>query len=85
MYIEDKRVMANTTYGELLEGECFIVEDYIKEEEILCIKVCIFDDCDNPCYYAVVLETGSELLLNDDTVISKDTPVAKVNARITFW
>lgn len=84
MYIEDNRTKTNTTFGKLIEGECFVATDY-NHEEVLCIKVCVYDDCDNPCYYAVILGTGSELITYDDTAISKDTPVAKVNAKTIFW
>ena len=84
MYIEDNRTRTNTTFDELTEGECFVATDY-NHEEVLCIKVCIYDDCDNPCYYAVVLNTGSELITDDDMPIFRDTPVAKVNVKVTFW
>lgn len=84
MYIEDNRIQTNTTFGELREGECFVATD-CNNEEVFCMKICLFDDCSNPCYYAIVLDGGRELVVYNDTIISKDTPVAKVNAQITVW
>lgn len=84
MYIEDNRTGTNTIFGELVVGECFVATDH-NHEEVLCVKVCIYNDCGNPCYYAVVLRTGNELITYDDTPISYVTPVTKVNAKIIFW
>jgi hypothetical protein len=84
MYIVDNRTKTNATFGELIEGDCFVATDY-NNEEVFCMKVCLYDDCSDPFYCAVVLETGAELITNEDTSISKDTPVTKVNAKVTFW
>lgn len=79
MYIEDKRVMANDTFGKLQDGDCFVFEDC--DEEIFCMKVCTFDEKDNEHFKAINLDSGVEIA----TYIDGDTPVQKVNARITIW
>ena len=79
MYIEDKRVKAYDTFGKLCEGDCFtIVEEY---EEVTCMKVSVFDEKDNEYFKAVNLKNGVEIAVDLDD----DTPVQKVNARITIW
>ena len=79
MYIEDKRVMANDTFGKLRDGDCFaIVDDY---EEVICMKVCTFDEKDSEQFKAINLDSGVEIAVDLDD----DTPVQKVNARITIW
>lgn len=84
MRIEDKRTKTNTTFGELRDGDCFVATD-CNNEEVFCMKICLFDDCDCPFYCAVVLETGVELITNENITITKNTAVAKVNAQITLW
>ena len=79
MIIEDKRTQANDTFGKLRDGDCFtIAEDY---EEIICMKVCTFDEKDNEQFKAINLDSGVETAV----YIEDDTPVQKVNARITIW
>ena len=79
MYIEDKRTQANDTFGKLKDGDCFtIVDDYA---EVICMKVCTFDENDCAVVKAINLESGVEIA----TVLESDTSVQKVNARITIW
>ena len=79
MHIEDKRTQANDTFGKLRDGECFtIVEDY---EEIVCMKVCVFDENDHAVPKVINLGNGIEIAV----VFEDDTLVQKVNARVTIW
>ena len=79
MYIEDKRTQANDTFGKLKDGDCFtIIDDYA---EVICMKVCVFDERDHAVIKAINLESGVEIAVDLDD----DTPVQKVNARITIW
>lgn len=79
MYIEDKRVMANDTFGKLRDGDCFTFTDC--DEEIVCMKVCLFDDKDDCYFRAINLDGGVEISAS----LTDDTPVQKVNARVTIW
>ena len=80
MYIEDKRVKANDTFGKLCEGDCFtIVDDY--DEEVVCMKVCVFDEKGNKQFKTINLDSGVDIAVDLD----ENAPVQKVNARITIW
>lgn len=79
MRIEDNRTMANDTFGKLRDGDCFTITDY--DEELICMKVCVFDEKDNEYFKAINLDNGVEISVS----INDDTPVQKVNARITIW
>ena len=83
MYIENNRTKTNATFGELRDGDCFVIRDN-NLEEVLCIKACVFDEKYNPYYKAIDLDTGAEIFAEDDETVRQDTPVTKVNAKITF-